>query len=795
MKKITLILIILTFHLSGFSQNNARFVSQQVPRNVLPGQTFQVSITMKNTGTTTWSPSANYRLGSQSPQDNTTWGRNRVDLTSDVPPGAEYTFIFDAQAPSTEGTYNFQWRMVQDGVEWFGDYTDLVKIRVDTVNDAEFVGFEQLPQQLRPGESFIVYIKMRNVGTTQWSPSRNYRLGSWYPQDNMTWGVNRVYLDVPVPPGDTAVFVAHLTAPSSEGLYNFQWRMVQDGVEWFGDPTELVFLPVMNDLRDSLFGPPVHRFSRSDRIIAATVFHWFTRDGGQVSGPWIPLNGRESWDGSVAFWKRMIKQLMRAGVDVLHVIQIPFMEEQRGNLFMALYQLRAEGWDVPKVCPFFDPVITYSLLGYRPDAATEEGKDEIVGHYIRFYKQYFAVNRDPWADQFIYTQDDRPVLNVWHVHSMIDHYDQLTRNDVTSRLASAFGTEHPTFYNPIVMITNEISPSFTFADEKVAQFELQEYYHVTDYNQIRTALLKPGYWDQNIRTPGYCLHRDGGIHYRNAWNTVTNNLQSLHRVQIESFNEYDEGSGIYAARTDTIYRAPGNTENDFWSDTDNPWEYIEDSYQGSKIFNMYPDYDASILWHNFPDTVYAGDTIRVRLIARNEGDNLWKGCEGYKFGQQEFQDQILFTPTRFPINDLLYDIPTYGGIFKGRAFEMEITMEVPDTSGTFLTHWGMVHEGHTWINTIEIPVTILRPTSGIENSQTFSYKIFPNPSSGIWTVEGQFEAGDRLVLQDLHGRILLTHHISRPVHRVKISVSIPEGVYILTGIHGDKKWSQKIIRK
>jgi hypothetical protein len=38
----------------------------------------------------------------------------------DVGPGGTVTFNFNVTAPSTGGSYNFQWRMVQDGVEWFG---------------------------------------------------------------------------------------------------------------------------------------------------------------------------------------------------------------------------------------------------------------------------------------------------------------------------------------------------------------------------------------------------------------------------------------------------------------------------------------------------------------------------------------------------------------------------------------------------------------------------------------------------------------------------------------------------
>jgi hypothetical protein len=58
------------------------------------------------------------------------WGLNRVPPTSDVLPGGETVFTFNITAPSTPGTYNFQWRMVQDGVEWFGPLTPNVPVSV-----------------------------------------------------------------------------------------------------------------------------------------------------------------------------------------------------------------------------------------------------------------------------------------------------------------------------------------------------------------------------------------------------------------------------------------------------------------------------------------------------------------------------------------------------------------------------------------------------------------------------------------------------------------------------------------
>lgn len=110
--------------------NYATFVSQSVPATMTAGQSASVLVTMRNTGTTTWTPTGQYRLGSQNPQDNNRWGLSRVELPRSVAPGQDVTFSLLITAPSTPGTYPFQWRMVQDAVEWFGEYTPNVSVTV-----------------------------------------------------------------------------------------------------------------------------------------------------------------------------------------------------------------------------------------------------------------------------------------------------------------------------------------------------------------------------------------------------------------------------------------------------------------------------------------------------------------------------------------------------------------------------------------------------------------------------------------------------------------------------------------
>ena len=102
--------------------NNAACIGINAPDSVAAEQPFNASVTMNNNGTKPWTTDATpHRLGSQNPQDNLRWGLNRISLPwQPVNPGQSVTFSFSATAPSSPGTYSFDWKMVEDGIEWFG---------------------------------------------------------------------------------------------------------------------------------------------------------------------------------------------------------------------------------------------------------------------------------------------------------------------------------------------------------------------------------------------------------------------------------------------------------------------------------------------------------------------------------------------------------------------------------------------------------------------------------------------------------------------------------------------------
>ena len=212
----------------------SNFVQQSVPKTLLmPGETMNVSITMRNLGPSTWTAGQQFRLGAIG----NGWEGWRAYLPNDVPPNTNVTFTFPVTAPSTPGNYNLRWRMLQEGVQWFGDATTNVPITVlSWSNNAAYVT-QSVPLTMYAGEPYNVSVTMRNTGNTTWPAGSVFRLGAQNPHDNMNWGLNRVWLTQSVAPGGEVTFYFTVSAPGV-GKWNFQWRMVQEGVEWFGALTE-----------------------------------------------------------------------------------------------------------------------------------------------------------------------------------------------------------------------------------------------------------------------------------------------------------------------------------------------------------------------------------------------------------------------------------------------------------------------------------------------------------------------------------------------------------------------------
>lgn len=119
---------------------------------------------------------------------------------------------------------------------------------------------QSVPTTMLTGQTYPVSLRLQNVGTLTWGligPQCNaYRVGSANPRDNVMWGVGRVELPATFAPGQARDVNFTVRAPSTSGLYNFQWQMVHECVEWFGSPSPNAVVTVQNPA-------PVARFTFS----------------------------------------------------------------------------------------------------------------------------------------------------------------------------------------------------------------------------------------------------------------------------------------------------------------------------------------------------------------------------------------------------------------------------------------------------------------------------------------------------------------------------------------------------
>ncbi len=107
----------------GALVDDAEVVAAGLPTALSCGEGFAAAVTMRNTGTSTWTHDA-FKLGIVDDSDPLfVGGDTRVWLAEgdSVAPGGEYTFEFSLSAPPEVGVHVTDWQMVHEGVQWFGE--------------------------------------------------------------------------------------------------------------------------------------------------------------------------------------------------------------------------------------------------------------------------------------------------------------------------------------------------------------------------------------------------------------------------------------------------------------------------------------------------------------------------------------------------------------------------------------------------------------------------------------------------------------------------------------------------
>lgn len=229
-----ILLFLLTVPLKAHAAGKeATIVSHTIPSTMQAGVTYPVSVTVRNDGTETWSAQESYRLGDVNDSDPFAYGRKLIPDGQMVTPGEYITFSFDLTAPSASGSYLTDWRMLQEGVTWFGA---TLAVQVSVVQIIPFssatIISENIPTVMAKGYRYPVTITVRNDGGDNWSGS--YGLGG--AGDSDPFANTRHYIPggQTVPPGKIQTFSFMMQAPDALGSYLTDWRMVHENVTWFG---------------------------------------------------------------------------------------------------------------------------------------------------------------------------------------------------------------------------------------------------------------------------------------------------------------------------------------------------------------------------------------------------------------------------------------------------------------------------------------------------------------------------------------------------------------------------------
>jgi len=689
--------------------NDADFISQSVPSAMVAGQQYQVSVTMENTGTTTWTSATNYKLGAvHSPAD--LWNTGRVYLTGEdsIAPDAQKTFTFTVTAPSTPGNYNFQWRMVEESVEWFGDNSTNVVVTVSAPsNDADFIS-QSVPSAMTAGEDYWVTVTMENNGGTTWTKATNYRLGAQHSPADI-WNSGRVYLTESdtIDFDDQKTFIFQVTAPSTPGDYNFQWKMVEEGVAWFGDTTTNIVVSV------SAPEDPVHTVST---IFFSIYYGAQTR---WLQTGWTPVGGwTAAYDSRDSDWTESeIKDMMAANVDIVFHSMEPFAGDNdlawvpagygaacldgMENFFETYKDMVEDGYDPPKVAEWVNLVIKkghYSATYEEVlDLSTQDGEDYFYETVIEpFWTNYFTIMGD-YADAHLAKRDGKVMIS----------FDYFGTEDIVGLSNTFLSNIKSRFYTQYgyqaYFLAHPLNDDYAAIDETHMAFGPTSYTWKggSDPDSKEVLELLPGFWTITGPPEPLFVTRNSGSGYIAAWQAAIALKNQVNRLGITSWNYFGEGSQICESCTtpnaNAKYSHPGET----WGGDSRYYIGLTSTYAAQ--WNDIPGNDAEFIEHDIPVNMTAGQTYPITVTVRNTGDNKWSNAGGY---------MLVSVPTipensrETPLVDTEDEIPTYGGILRGRSKTFEISFKAPSTPGYYTLQWRMIQQNVEWFGDYTVAVVV-----------------------------------------------------------------------------------------
>ena len=222
----------------------AAYSTPTVPATIVATATFQVSVSLTNTGDEPWTTGGSNPVNlsyhwydpSGTPQ---VWEGARTFIGSiPVVPLAKITVNANVLAPTTAGQYTLRFALVKEGVTWFEPGAPALVTVQPAILTASYVA--QTPPQAAPaGNAIQIAVALTNNGNQTWSVAGSNPVNltyHWYDATGNTvisWDGLRTALGADVAPTTSKTVTANVLVPKDPGQYQLRFALVKEGVTWF----------------------------------------------------------------------------------------------------------------------------------------------------------------------------------------------------------------------------------------------------------------------------------------------------------------------------------------------------------------------------------------------------------------------------------------------------------------------------------------------------------------------------------------------------------------------------------
>jgi len=229
----------------GFSgQYNADYKSARIPDSMVSGNTYTVSIDVRNTGKAGWYDSGEYPISMtynwidyETSETAVYEGGTFLLPSGEVKPGESVSFELDVTAPSEDGKYILQIDLRQGGLTRFS-YQNVPPlerfVNVGQKYGAEYSDSGSTPAEMLPGEEYIVRLEIKNTGSSAWNSGNDIDLGyRWIGRDTgESNNAAMIEIDAGVGEGIKLVKYIKVRAPGEPGDYILQYDLMEKNEGW-----------------------------------------------------------------------------------------------------------------------------------------------------------------------------------------------------------------------------------------------------------------------------------------------------------------------------------------------------------------------------------------------------------------------------------------------------------------------------------------------------------------------------------------------------------------------------------